>query len=225
MFFMFWTGTALTEPEAYGVWRERYPRFALFKDEDVLPLLDCDLHRELYKKIRLPACKSDIARLALLREHGGLYVDSHIGPSSGEALAETLSHLAQHDLILFSEGWSPVFNFTNGVLAARRRAPVFDLLIDMAFENLIAHKKRQDETREHVKYHVFELTGSQIMVRTMFEHVDGAWGLKRDYRDKVQFHVMESSGSAGFLPYRYQSYRKPGQHWSERQRVERLFED
>lgn len=215
----------MTEPEAFGVWRERYPSFALFRDEDVLPLLDCDLYRELYKRIRIPACKSDIARLALLREYGGLYVDSHIGPSAGEALAETLSHLARYELILFSQGWSSGFNFTNGVLAAHRRAPVFDLMIDMAFENLIAHKKREEQTSEHVKYHIFNLTGTQVMVSTMFEHVDGAWGLKPDYRDKVQFHVMESGWSAGFHVYRYQGYRKPGQHWSERQLVERLFED
>lgn len=224
MLFTFWAGAASVQPESVGAWRERYPDFAVFNDEDVAPLLDTDEQREIYQKIRIPACRSDVARLVLLREHGGLYLDAHMGPSSGDRLAETLSDLARYDLILFSWGWKSQFNFMNGVLAARRRAPVLDLLITKAFDNLVAHKRCEDATSEYIKYNIFNLTGTWVMVQCMFQNIGGTWDRKPEYKEKVRFHVMETGSSPGFQIYKFYGYRKPGEHWSERQLSERLFE-
>ncbi|MBY6240781.1 glycosyltransferase [Methylosinus sp. Sm6] len=223
MLFTFWTGHETHQPESVPAWRRSYPSFACFGDADVLPLFDSDAQREIYEKIRIPACKSDVARLALLRHYGGLYVDAHTGPSSSERLAETLADLARYDLILFRKGWSPGFNFMNGVLAARRRLPIFDRMLERAFDNLVAHKRREEATKEHVAYNIFDLTGTRVMVELMFDKVHGKWEMKAEFRESVGFHVMDTDASPGFHIYKF-LYRGPGSHWSERQQSERLFE-
>src|SRR5262245_36599709 len=69
--------TILTEMIA--AWREHFSQFFLIGDHDVLPLIDryFPIYTDLYEKIRLPAAKSDVARLLALYEFGGLYVDCH----------------------------------------------------------------------------------------------------------------------------------------------------
>ena len=154
MLFTFWTVFSLAVPDSVQAWCKRFPDFVTFKDEDVLPLLDSDHYRDLYKRISIPACKADIARLALLREHGGVYVDLHTGPSDGDALAETIEDLARFDLLLFGKGWEGSFNFMNSILIARRQAPVLQLILDGAFTNLINHERREANSTEHIPYHV-----------------------------------------------------------------------
>ena len=43
---------------------------------------------EVYQRIRIPACKSDIARLVALYEWGGLYVDCHCGIRDAELIGQ-----------------------------------------------------------------------------------------------------------------------------------------
>jgi hypothetical protein len=223
MLFTFWTGT-LEEPRSIAAWRERFPKFCVFKDADVLALLESDEFREIFSQISIPACKSDIARLALLKEHGGLYVDSHIGPSEGDRLAETLEALARFDMILFSLGWHLGFNFMNGVVATRRQAPVLDLLMARAFSNLRHHRKLERQAPGHVPYDIFFLTGTYVMVDCIFDQSTRPPSIKPEFREKVLFHVMQNESSPGFHIYQFYDYRRPGDHWSERQQQERLFE-
>jgi mannosyltransferase OCH1-like enzyme len=228
MLFTFWTGSVLAEPESVQAWRERFPDFALFRDADVLPLLDNGRHRELYNRIRIPACKADIARMIMLREHGGAYVDSHTGPGDGDALAATLEELARYDMILYGKGWEGAFNFMNSVLVARRRAPILDMIIENAFKNLIDHERREASAQGHVPYHVLDLTGTTVMLECIFDkQARNAWKLdwdmKPELKAKINFRYMPTENSCGFHIYQYYGYRKPGEHWSERQRYERLF--
>src|SRR5882724_2567306 len=67
--------------EMIAAWREHFPQFLLMGDHDILPLIDryFPMYIDLYEKIRLPAAKSDVARLLALYEFGGLYVDCHNG--------------------------------------------------------------------------------------------------------------------------------------------------
>ena len=109
MLFTYWTSPTLEEPPSGKAWRVQYPGFRIFCDDDVRPLLSPG-HLHHYDKIALPACRSDLARLVLLREYGGLYVDAHAGPTQGERLAETLDALASVELVFLPglyEGTSP----------------------------------------------------------------------------------------------------------------------
>ncbi|MDR3448149.1 MAG: glycosyltransferase [Alphaproteobacteria bacterium] len=229
MMFTFWAGPVPTELDSVNVWRKSFPNFHVFGDTDVIPLLDNDRHRDIYKRITLPACKSDIARLILLREYGGLYVDAHTGPSDAHSLAETLLELCTFDLVLFGAGWDSGFNFTNAILVARRNAPILSILLDKAFSNLINHEKLEFETEEHVPYHLLNLTGTSVMVQNIFDlNAENAWQLdwnkKAEFETKIKLRRMPNHSSFGFDLYKFYNYNKEGEHWSKRQERERLFE-
>ncbi|MEO6923363.1 MAG: hypothetical protein ABI142_06010, partial [Bryocella sp.] len=68
--------------EAELAWRTRVGEFTVFGDaavEAALLAWGTDAV-ETFRGIGIPACRSDLARLVLLFQHGGLYVDAHCGP-------------------------------------------------------------------------------------------------------------------------------------------------
>lgn len=77
--------------------------FKVASDDDVLPILSryCPDLLEIYKKIDVPAAKSDCARLALLYEFGGWYLDFDTFPRTSLDFYESknkdlyLSYLVQ----------------------------------------------------------------------------------------------------------------------------------
>jgi hypothetical protein len=234
MIFMFWTGSMLNEPPAAPAWRERFPNeFVVFGDADVIPLLQSDAYRDCYSKIGIPACKSDVARLLLLKEYGGIYIDGHTGPGGGDALSETLLHLAKYELILFKEGWKDHFAFYgNTFMVARRGAPILDVLIERAFENLLKHKAVEYSVSYYVPYDLFHFTGSPMIIECIFDQSDKyawkpqwqEWAVKAELKDRIHIRVKETEAfDIGFAPWAFYHYREWGQHWSERQKSERLF--
>jgi mannosyltransferase OCH1-like enzyme len=58
---------------------------------------------EAYQNIRIPACRSDIARLVALHEWGGLYVDCHCGIRDAKRIGQLLGFLDSMELIVFTE--------------------------------------------------------------------------------------------------------------------------
>jgi mannosyltransferase OCH1-like enzyme len=231
MIFMYWTGSMLSEPPAAAAWRERFPEtFRVFSDDDVLPLIGTDVQRDCFRRINIPACKSDVARLVLLREYGGIYVDGHTGPGSGDRIAETLMHLSKYELIFFREGWKEDFGFYgNTFMAAQRRPLTLELLVEKAFENLLQHMKAEDSASEYVSYNIFYLTGSPIIIDCLFDQNDplawkNGWDVKAEFRKVVLTRVKQTETSdIGFVPWSFYHYRHWGQHWTERQKNERLF--
>jgi hypothetical protein len=223
MLFTFWTGSLVTEPGSVAAWRDRFPGFSLFNDEDVIPLFEHDWQRALYSRIRIPTCKSDIARIALLRNFGGFYCDAHTGPANGDRLAETLEYLSRFELVLFSCSWDPVFNFMNGVLAARRHAAILDLIITKAFDNIARHERLEAETSGHVPYDILHLTGSGVILNCVFDHTPAGWAIKPHLVETIGFVTLPSADSHGFSVASHNDYRRPGNHWTERQKSERLF--
>jgi hypothetical protein len=233
MIFMFWTGTMLPEPPAAPAWRERFPNdFIVYGDADVLPLLKSETHRECFKRIRIPACKSHVARLLLLREYGGVYIDGHTGPGGGDAIAMSLLHLEKYELVLFKEGWRDEFAFFgNTFMVARRGANILDVLIEKAFSNLFKHQAAEDLVSGYIPYNILNLTGTRVIIDCLFDVTDinawkTTWEVRSELRDKVYICVKETSVSdIGFAPWMFYHYRSWGQHWSERQQSERLFEE
>jgi hypothetical protein len=186
---------------------------------------------ELYDRIRIAACRSDVARLFLLREHGGLYVDAHVGTADGFRLAEVLALLSRYELVLFDAPWArvqkePDLGLFNGVMCARRQAPVLDLLIDSALANLQRQLEAEERTDGHAPYNIFSLTGAWDISVQLFdrgEHPD----LKPEFADRVRLVRIGGDADLEPLPFhvhRHYHYRVPGEHWSERQARERLFD-
>jgi mannosyltransferase OCH1-like enzyme len=75
-------------------WTTAFPQFQIFGDRVVLPLIEQYFPNEveLFTSIRIPAAKADIARLLLLYELGGLYIDCHFGISDAEAVSGCSRH-------------------------------------------------------------------------------------------------------------------------------------
>lgn len=227
MLFTYWTSETLDAPPSLDAWRAKYPGFRVFGDADVLPLLGSDLRRRIYNEITLPACKSDIARLVLLREYGGLYVDAHTGPSDGERLAETLEALATYELVLFCRMYMAKtpeeIHLMNGALVGRRKTPLLDDLINCAFDNLVQHKLAEQATSDHVHYTLWDLAGTWILLKSFFDMSSKPYDLRPEFKGRILVHKMTGEASPGFRVYQFYGYREPGQHWSERQKEERLF--
>jgi mannosyltransferase OCH1-like enzyme len=82
------------------------PYFALkiMGDRDIIPLLRryAAEYVDLYSKLRIPAAKSDIARLLALYDSGGFYVDCHIGFTNSDAVKDLIQRLQNRELVLFS---------------------------------------------------------------------------------------------------------------------------
>lgn len=226
--FMYWVNPEVRDPPAAPAWRAIYPRFRVFSDPDVLPLMP-EAFVPIFTSIRLPAAKSDIARFFLLRAHGGLYVDAHVAPTAPSDLMATLSRLEDRHLLLFGKGWllpeQGGFDLMNGVLAARQGAPELDRVLDRQMRNLRDHWAKERATGDHVGYDLFALTGTGVVVDEFFDWSPSPPRLKPAARDRVFVHVMPNNTDSGFELYSGYRYRKPNQHWSESQLRERLFLD
>jgi mannosyltransferase OCH1-like enzyme len=101
---MYCESSEMPELPSETYWRKFYPNFKVFTEQDVIPLRPKNFV-DLFQLIRFPAAKSDIARIFLLLEYGGLYVDAHVGPASPSRLLMTLSRLAGCSVMLFGGKW------------------------------------------------------------------------------------------------------------------------
>jgi hypothetical protein len=232
--FTYWAGPDGALPSnvvaSVSAWRSRFPEFKVFSDVDAVACLKRIMpeYVGLYNRIRLPACKSDVARLLLLHEYGGLYVDAHVGPGDGDRLARILSKLANYELIVFEKVWerkdADDVHAVNTVLAARRSTEIVPMLILSAMLNLSAHAAKEAVTVGYVPYNIYVLTGAWDLSVRLFDRSKRPIVLKDCYAHRVYVQELNrDSELAGLLLYAHYGYRAPGQHWSERQQHERLF--
>jgi hypothetical protein len=224
--FTYWTSPKLYEPPSAKVWRALYPSFRVFGDRDITTLLDPS-QLDLYDRITLPACKSDVARLVLLREYGGLYVDAHAGPAQGERLAETLDALSSVELVLFCRAYmkkSPEeTHLMNGAIAGRRQSPHMSQLIDCAFDHLKQQDAAESAASAYVDYNLWSIAGTWILLKCFFNLSIRPNSLKPEFDDTILVRHLASAEEPGFQVYKHYGYREPGAHWSERQKTERPF--
>lgn len=224
--FTYWTHPTIPEPLSKKAWTDQYHDFRVFSDHDVLKIIPTEDKRKLYNSIRLPAAKSDLARLLLLREYGGLYVDAHTGPASPENLAATLKQLLTYEILLFGKKWElklPTdFSLMNTVIGARKSSPLLDSLINKIYFNLYQLRAREYETDLYVSYDLFSLTGTRLLIEDFF-NTSSPPRLKPEYNGKIDLIMLETNASHGFHLYQFHGYREPKQHWSERQKSEKLF--
>ncbi len=223
---MYWTSNEVSTAPAAAAWREIFPEFRVFTDEDVIPLLPQNFV-QIYKLIRLPSAKSDIARLILLREFGGFYLDAHMGPTAPSDLLVTLDKIFEYNVILFGKGWliqKPTdFDLMNGAIAARKHAPELDPLINRIIDNIEHQWQKEQSTPDYVPYSLFGLTGTYTFLQSFFEETESRPKLKPEFEKTIFLHFMKDNRQSGFEIASHYSYRKPGGHWSERQTHERFF--
>lgn len=234
MIFSYWSGQTSKNADAVrhttGAWAAHVAGFRMFDDDDLLPILSGYGYgiANLFRRIRIPACRSDLARLVLIHEYGGLYVDAHVGPGDGFALAGRLDLLSAHELVLFCrDHCDPAtdLKLMNTVIAGRRHADAVGDLIDSAVANLREHERREAATADYVPYNIFVLTGAWDISVRIFDRSRPGNPMHEKYRGRVCLD-MPAEGQAvhPFRPYALYGYREPGLHWSDRQTHERLFD-
>lgn len=233
--FGFWTSGAGLHGSQFpavsqDAWRAFDPDFKVFDDEAVLKALSrwSRQIRDLYLDIRIPACRSDIARLALLNMFGGTYVDAHTVPGDLRDLREYLNLVARHDLVIAQfdahESPMPYNRIFNSPISARAGASVLTDLLRRGLANLIYQRDVERERGEiNLMYTIFDLTGPNMIRDKIVDYSRAPIKLLPHYEKSVHIVDLKKYGDGPFQLYRHGDYRKGGNHWSLREKSESLF--
>jgi Glycosyltransferase sugar-binding region containing DXD motif len=209
-------------------WTAHFPGFRVFGDDDVVPLLQrlVPRHVALYQALQLPAAKSDLARLALLHAHGGLYVDCHCGVGDAGRVRADLADLQRRDLILIErplpadcDPYQPRL-LINGVIFGRKGAPILQDILLQACENLERHVRQVAHAPAGtvVDYDIWTMLGARVLTTMVLEPAAEFLDFRRPLRDgRVRIIPLPD------LPIRLSAHRRQYNgvgkvlHWSTRQ--------
>jgi hypothetical protein len=77
----------------------------VLSDPDIEPLLEelFPQHLEMFRRIRMPTAKSDVALLLMLYKFGGLHIDCHCGVRDAPLIRELLRCLDHWEVILYDK--------------------------------------------------------------------------------------------------------------------------
>lgn len=213
-------------------WRSFFPEFRVIGDVDIEVMINDHFpqHLTLYRHIRIPACKSDIALWLSLWCHGGLYVDMHCGVVDPDGVRHMLEDLANYEIILYNKAFRKeprppeALRPLNSVIVARPGTAIMRRSIKTAFRNLDAHWKLERATAEFVPYDIWSMTGPGVLDSTVCiaPSVSSPLVMRPENQGKVKF-VQEEGPDAPIRRALFHTYNAPGMHWSKRQSSERLF--
>ncbi len=204
-------------------WRSLNERFTVFGDADVLPLLQSVQPDfvETYNRIRIPAAKSDGARLLLLHRYGGLFVDCHVGPTSNSSLRRLFDRMDRLDHVFVNRRTIPNWDqriLINGLMMSRPQTPHLLAMARQAMANLSSW--RNAEQRDgFMPYSIWMLCGAFLVTNMTLQ--PGSRDIRPDLADRMAIIKEEDFPAARD---RFSGYRAPGMHWSEREKTELLFE-
>lgn len=204
-------------------WREHFPEHAVLTRKEARQLLErrAPQFLEVFDRIALPACRSDIARLLKLEAAGGLYVDAHCSILDPRGIATWHQRLDHVDLVV-STRHAPKFAQImphNSIIWAKLGTRVLARLIESALGNL-ADKAAAEMACGFEPYHVWALTGPGVFWEELFDTSATDGQLTPSWARSVDT-IFETDNP--IRRHHYTSYRQPGSHWSERQNAEPLF--
>jgi mannosyltransferase OCH1-like enzyme len=211
--------------EGVQAWRDHFPDFEVIGDLDVQPVIArrFPAFLEVYQTIRIPACKSDIARLVALYEWGGLYVDCHCGVRDAKLIRQLLGFLDTLELIAVDGNPKPRqyparLNVSNGIMFARRNSEILFEWAKAAFRNL-ANQRKNEKEHGFYSYCIWNLTGAGPLHHIVMDVERRS--LKARFAQSVKIIPEHLSPIAMYV---HCSYRQPGTHWHEREVRELLFD-
>lgn len=218
---------------AIADWRRHFPEFRVIGDPDIEAMIGAHFpdYLDLYRRIRIPTCKSDVAILVSLYDHGGLYVDIHCGVVDKAGVEAMATDIANVDLILYNKDFrkdprpADALRPLNSVIIARPRLELMRASALMAFRNLADHYQAEMSDPGHVEYDIWSLTGPGVLEHTVCIPPLVRWepplGLRPENAGHVRF--VQEGPEAPIRRYMFHTYNPPGTHWSKRQKTERLF--
>jgi hypothetical protein len=208
-------------------WLAEFPKFRVLDDREVEPLINRihPEHTNVYRRIRIPAAKSDIARLAALFEFGGLYIDCHCGLRDHSGLTFLLDRLRHFEVVLWQRSFidrprpKNEIRLINGIIIARPRSEIIQTILMAALANLRQHER--EETCGNFRYDIAQMTGPGCFSEVLTVPGSGNTQLKPHLKDRI-FFVPEDESP--ICRNKYIAYRRDEAcHWSNRQKREPLF--
>lgn len=208
-------------------WSKASSIFRVFGIDDVRPLVKkyFSEYADVFNAIQIPSARSDVARLILLYEFGGLYVDCHFGVRADADLPRLLSLLTENEAVFvdrrLSLGTRPPGEYflINGAMLLKRRSKISLNLAGHALANLECLRECE-RTSGHIPYHLGYLTGAGLLMSTVMRPCTNYRELKPEYSKRV---LIVAEETAQIERNRHRTYGGPGAHWSERQQKELLF--
>ena len=228
--FAYWGGD--DEKDIHDFVRQWHPLFysvRILKDRDVIFLLQKHFpeHSEWYDYIRIPSVRSDIARFLALFEFGGLYTDCHFGIIDEKGMKEFLRWAQKYDAVFVDNALWREKRRTDELLLITGfmfSQPGYRLLYDTCKSCLNSLSVLRDHELKHgfQTYNIWHVSGPGVLNQKLF--LPGSpftyGSFKQCYAKNIMIVKEEE------LPVKrnvHNGYRSPNQHWSERQKTERLF--
>jgi mannosyltransferase OCH1-like enzyme len=207
-------------------WRGVFPDFHVFGEGEALPLIRKHFpeHLDTFRRVRIPAAKSDVARLLLLHETGGFYVDCHYALADPEGTCRLAGQLQHYDAVFvdrLAQFRSPgQHRLINGVQLAR---PGLELMLSTAasaLENL--ERQRRLELQDgFTPYNIYDVTGPGVLTGAVMQPGSD----NREIRDGLRGRVLiVQEEDMPILRDQWRTYTIKGQQWHQRQRTELLFQ-
>lgn len=213
--FTYWSGpdqSAIAPMRAE--WQAAFPDFTIIGDEDIQPLLEARHPglATLYRRLRIPAARSDIARLAWLETHGGFYVDAHTGLRDATMLRELLDTLPEGGVALVDknskaqapDGNQPDLWPRNGAIFARADAPFLTTALAAIADRLAAYDRAPGTTS------IWEICGPGLFI-ALLRDPDAPTQIIPRWQATVQ--VLDKD-TAPIRFYAHKGYRDQARHWS-----------
>lgn len=211
-------------------WAAYYPTFEIMDDSHVIGLIEEYLidYVDVYKSIRVPAGKADIARYILLYARGGLYIDCNAGVRDIGEIRRLISKLDNVELVLFdrlaSVGPKRIDEhiFYNGIIMAQKGS---GFMLECARQSLInyAWLKSKERMQGHVPYDIWWMSGPGLLTAIVTQPGSQGRQLKRGHEGRILVLKEEDGPIVRGVNRTYSSIGS-GLHWSERQRREMLFQ-
>ena len=142
------------------------PDLRIFTDRDVLPIAakyGADVV-ELFRRIRLPAARGDVARVLLLEAcTEGCGLISTLSTASPIALLDLLSQLCRYEVVVIDELSRHAFKgdlaLPSSVVLARKGAKPMGDIVRAVLRNLVEQFRKERESTEYVPYNTVVVTG------------------------------------------------------------------
>lgn len=227
--FAFWNGADQSRIIPFKEqWQEAFPFFRLYEDEQVIDMIAKVFpeYVEVYRDIRIPAAKSDIARCVLLYLFGGLYVDVHCGIDDVDRTRRLLFMPDGRDVVLIdrAEAEGPRYEgehiFQSSVMLARPSAALIYAIARQGLANLAAVRD-YEQRFGRTTYHIGALSGPGLITGLLKVPYSPTHEIKPEFRETL--HILPEE-ECPIVRNRFSAYRPENSHWYHRQQVELLFE-
>jgi Glycosyltransferase sugar-binding region containing DXD motif len=167
MIFAYWHDTDHSPIRPFiAHWRAYFPEFRVVGDCEIEPLITRYFPEfaNKYRAISIPACRANLARMLMLYEAGGLYVDCHCGIVDPVRTQALLDSATENVFTLFNKDLAdgrpadqlwPLYS----ILVCRAGCPIVLDIAAAAIRNLTAHWRRE-ASEDFSPYNIWEMCGT-----------------------------------------------------------------